>query len=118
MTAAFVAEHAGHQARARRTPPNCTARATSGRICAALLQHIEQVYAAQRGRWQHDPHRAIHRLRGRALRHWPAAAFGLQRAFMAGALAALTTKGSSERLMAELVQFSRAIGTAAESAKT
>ncbi len=41
----------------------------------------------------------------------------LQRAFMAGALAALTTKAPSEQLMAELVQFGRAIGTAAESAE-
>lgn len=41
----------------------------------------------------------------------------LQRAFMAGALAALTSKAPPEQLRAECVQFGRAIGTAAESAR-
>lgn len=40
----------------------------------------------------------------------------LARAFMAGALAALTSRASREQLLAELVQYGRAIGTAAERA--
>lgn len=41
----------------------------------------------------------------------------LRRAFMAGALAALTTKAPRDQLLAECVQFGRAIGTPAERAK-
>lgn len=40
----------------------------------------------------------------------------IRRAFMAGALAALTSKAPAEQLRAECVQFGRAIGTAAERA--
>lgn len=41
----------------------------------------------------------------------------LQRAFMAGALAALTSGATREQLLAECVQFGRVIGTAAERAQ-
>lgn len=41
----------------------------------------------------------------------------LRRAFMAGALAALTSKAPRDQLLAECIQFGRAIGTAAERAK-
>lgn len=41
----------------------------------------------------------------------------LQRAFMAGALASLTSKAPREQMLAECVQFGRAIGTAAEQAQ-
>lgn len=41
----------------------------------------------------------------------------MQRAFMAGALAALTSKQPREALLAECIQFGRAIGTAAERAQ-
>ena len=41
----------------------------------------------------------------------------LQRAYMAGALAALTSKAPREQMLAECVQFGRAIGTAAERAQ-
>lgn len=43
---------------------------------------------------------------------------GLQRAFMAGALAALTSKAQREQLLRECFDFGRAIGTAAEAART
>ena len=39
------------------------------------------------------------------------------RSFMAGALAALTSKAPRDQLLAECVQFGRAIGTAAEQAR-
>ena len=42
----------------------------------------------------------------------------LQRAFMSGALAALGSKSTREQMLAECVQFGRAIGTAAEQATT
>ena len=48
----------------------------------------------------------------------PAQYTALQRAFMAGALAALGSKATREQMLAECVQFGRAIGTAAEQAKT
>ncbi|MBP9806502.1 MAG: hypothetical protein KBE22_16570 [Candidatus Accumulibacter sp.] len=38
----------------------------------------------------------------------------VRRAYMAGALAALTSKAPREQLLAECVQFGRAIGTRAE----
>lgn len=41
----------------------------------------------------------------------------LQRAYMAGALAALTAKAPRDQLIAECVQFGRAVGTAAERAQ-
>mgnify|MGYP003405104365 CR=1 FL=1 len=41
----------------------------------------------------------------------------ITRAFMFGALAALTSKQPREALLAECLQFGRAIGTAAEAAK-
>lgn len=41
----------------------------------------------------------------------------LQRAYMAGALEALTSKALREHLLAECIQFGRAIGTAAERAQ-
>lgn len=41
----------------------------------------------------------------------------LQRAFMAGALAALTSKSPREQLLAECIQYGRAIGTQAERAQ-
>ncbi len=48
----------------------------------------------------------------------PAAVQGLmKRAFMFGALSALTSKAPREQMLAECVQFGRAIGTAAESAQ-
>lgn len=40
----------------------------------------------------------------------------LQRAFMAGALAALTSEATREQMLAECVQYGRAIGTKAERA--
>lgn len=40
----------------------------------------------------------------------------VRRAFMAGALAALTTKAPREQLLAECVAFGRVVGTAAERA--
>ena len=40
----------------------------------------------------------------------------IRRAFMAGALAALTTKAPREQLLAECVQFGRVVGTPAEKA--
>ena len=42
----------------------------------------------------------------------------VRRAYMAGALAALTSKAPREQMVAECIQFGRAIGTAAESAQT
>lgn len=42
---------------------------------------------------------------------------GLQRAYMAGALAALTSKAPRDQMLAECVQFGLAVGTAAERAK-
>ncbi len=47
----------------------------------------------------------------------PAQLTALQRAYMAGALEALTSKAPREQLLAECIQFGRAIGTAAERAK-
>jgi hypothetical protein len=47
----------------------------------------------------------------------PAQLTALQRAYMAGALEALTSKASREQLLAECIQFGRAIGTAAERAQ-
>lgn len=41
----------------------------------------------------------------------------VRRAFMAGALAALTSKAPRDHLLAECVQFGRAVGTAAARAK-
>lgn len=41
----------------------------------------------------------------------------LRRAFMAGALAALTSQATREQMLAEVVQFGRTIGTAAERAE-
>jgi hypothetical protein len=41
----------------------------------------------------------------------------IRRAFMAGALAALTNDQPRETLLAECIQFGRAIGTPAERAK-
>lgn len=41
----------------------------------------------------------------------------LQRAYMAGALAALTSKAPRDQMLAECVQFGLAVGTAAERAK-
>lgn len=41
----------------------------------------------------------------------------IRRAYMAGALAALTTKAPREQLLAECVQFGRVVGTAAEASK-
>lgn len=41
----------------------------------------------------------------------------MQRAYMAGALAALTSKAPREQMLAECLQFGRAIGTAAERAQ-
>lgn len=46
----------------------------------------------------------------------PAQLTALQRAFMAGALAALTSKAPAEQLRAECFGFGRAVGTAAERA--
>lgn len=40
----------------------------------------------------------------------------LQRAYMAGALAALTSKAPRDQMLAERVQFGLAVGTAAERA--
>lgn len=42
----------------------------------------------------------------------------IRRAYMAGALAAITSKAPREQLLAECAQFGRAIGTAAETAIT
>ncbi|MCC7101318.1 MAG: hypothetical protein IT500_17190 [Rubrivivax sp.] len=42
----------------------------------------------------------------------------LQRAYMAGALAALTSKAQREQLLRECIDYGRAIGTAAEAART
>ncbi len=47
----------------------------------------------------------------------PAQLTALQRAYMAGALEALTSKATREQLLAECIQFGRAIGTAAERAQ-
>lgn len=47
----------------------------------------------------------------------PAQLTALQRAYMAGALSALTSKAPREQMLAECVQFGRAIGTAAERAQ-
>lgn len=41
----------------------------------------------------------------------------IRRAFMAGAMDALTSKQPREALLAECIQFGRAIGTAAERAQ-
>jgi hypothetical protein len=41
----------------------------------------------------------------------------IRRAFMAGALAALTSKAPRDQMLAECVQFGRAVGTKAERAK-
>lgn len=41
----------------------------------------------------------------------------IRRAFMAGALAALTSKAPRDQFIVECVQFGRAIGTAAEQAR-
>ena len=46
----------------------------------------------------------------------PAQYTALQRAYMAGALAALTTKAPREQLLAECIQFGRVVGTPAEKA--
>lgn len=43
---------------------------------------------------------------------------GLRRAYMAGALAALTSKAQREQMLRECFDFGRAIGTAAEAART
>lgn len=40
-----------------------------------------------------------------------------RRAYMAGALAAVTSKATREQLLAECVQFGRVVGTPAEKAK-
>jgi len=48
----------------------------------------------------------------------PAQLTAMQRAYMAGALAALTSKATREQLLAECLQFGRAVGTAAERAAT
>lgn len=42
----------------------------------------------------------------------------LQRAYMAGALAALTSKAQREQMLRECFDFGRAIGTAAEAVRT
>lgn len=47
----------------------------------------------------------------------PAQYAALQRAYMAGALDALTSKAPRESLLAECIQYGRAIGTPAERAK-
>lgn len=47
----------------------------------------------------------------------PAQYTALQRAFMDGALAALTTKAPYQTMLAECVQYGRTIGTAVESAQ-
>ena len=47
----------------------------------------------------------------------PAQYSALQRAYMAGALDALTSKAPRESLLAECIQYGRAIGTPAERAK-
>ena len=44
-------------------------------------------------------------------------AVAIRRAYMAGALAALTSKAPREQLLAEVIQFGRAIGTPAEKAQ-
>lgn len=41
----------------------------------------------------------------------------IRRAYMAGALAALTSKATREQLLAECVQFGRVVGTAAEKSR-
>jgi hypothetical protein len=41
----------------------------------------------------------------------------IRRAYMAGALAAITSKAPREQLLAECIQFGRAVGTAAERAQ-
>lgn len=46
----------------------------------------------------------------------PAQLAALRRAYMAGALAALTSKTPREALLAECIAFGRCIGTAAEAA--
>lgn len=46
----------------------------------------------------------------------PAAYTDLQRAFMAGCLAALTTKAPYQSMLAECVQYGRTIGTSSERA--
>lgn len=48
----------------------------------------------------------------------PAQYTALQRAYMAGALAALTSKAPREQLLAECVQYGRVIGTLAEKSTT
>lgn len=47
----------------------------------------------------------------------PAQYTALQRAFMAGALAALTSRAPRDQLLSECLQFGRAIGSAAERAQ-
>ena len=47
----------------------------------------------------------------------PAQYTALQRAFMAGALAALTSMAPRDQLLSECLQFGRAIGSAAERAQ-
>lgn len=42
----------------------------------------------------------------------------IRRAYMAGALAALTSKARREQMLRECFDFGRAIGTAAEAART
>ena len=50
-------------------------------------------------------------------RDYEAIELHLRRAFMAGAITALTSKQPREALLAECLQFGRAIGTAAERAQ-
>jgi len=47
----------------------------------------------------------------------PAQLAALRRAYMAGALEALTSKAPREQMLAEVIQYGRSIGTAAESAQ-
>lgn len=47
----------------------------------------------------------------------PAQLTAMQRAYMAGALEALTSKVPREQLLAECIQYGRAIGTPAERAQ-
>lgn len=53
-----------------------------------------------------------------AMDNWPgaASAAAMRRAYMAGALAALTSKAPRDALLAEIVRFGLSVGTAAERA--
>ena len=105
MTAAFVADGWASSGRVEARRRSCTENDHRAHL-RGLQQHVEQVYAAQRGRWQHDLTENPPPTRPSA-RH-SAAASSCSGAFMAGALAALTTKDvPSEQLMAELVSSPR-----------